>query len=272
MTFKIVRIIIVCIGVLLFTIVGFGLVLRSHYIHPILMYHYVLDTQEARHDRRIVRPQTLESQLRFLKANRCQVIPLEKLGALLHDKKKISKNTIVITFDDGHLDNYTNAYPLLKKYNMPATMFIIVDAIGKPGFVTKEQLREMDESGLITIASHSLNGEHLPSLRDKQALWKEVYDSKKRLEAIIGKPVNCFSYPIGGFTEEIRGMVIDAGYSAAVATSPGVDYPDDDVFALKRIRISESSKNTFIFWFESSGLYRYILSLRKKYELQKKSR
>jgi hypothetical protein len=58
-------------------------------------------------------------------------------------------------------------------------------------------------------------------------------------------------------------MVIDAGYSLAVATSPGLKYPNDDTFALKRVRISESSRNLFVFWFEIAGSYKYLLELRK---------
>ncbi|MFC1754569.1 polysaccharide deacetylase family protein [Thermoproteota archaeon] len=266
MSLRIVKVLSVVCILALFLAIGLGFFLKSKYVGPVLMYHYVLDSQKAKKDRRIVTPNSLESQLNFLKTNNYNVIPLEEFATLVREKKDIPNNTVVLTFDDGHLDNYTNAYPILKKYGLPATMFIIVEDLSTPGSVTKDQIREMSDSGLITIGSHALHGEHLPSMSDESELKKEIYDSKESLEKILGKPVNCFSYPIGGFTEKIREMVINAGYTAAVATSPGVDYPDDDVFAIKRVRISESSKNLFIFWFASSGLYRYILSARKKFK------
>ena len=246
-----------------------GLYLRAHYIGPVLMYHYVVDTPQAKKDKRIIKPRSLEQQLRFLKENQYNVIGINEYAKLLKENQFIPRNTVVITFDDGHLDNYTYAYSLLKKYNLPAAMYVIVDEISQSGYMTREQLIEMSDSGLVTIGSHGLKGEHLPSMQEDQ-YRKEIYDSKKKLEAILQKPVESFSYPIGGFNEHIRRMVIDAGYRCAVATSPGVDYPNNDIFAIKRIRISESSSNLFVFWFETSGLYKYILEKRKAYEIKRK--
>jgi peptidoglycan/xylan/chitin deacetylase (PgdA/CDA1 family) len=148
-------------------------------------------------------------------------------------------------------------------------MFIITDFISKQGFVTEEQIREMNESGLITIGSHTLTEPHLPSIKDENELKRQIYDSKVKLEAILKKPVNCFSYPIGGFNDRIRELVIDAGYELAVATSPGLNYSNSDPFAIKRVRISEGSKNLFVFWFETSGLYKFLLELRKNYNTSK---
>jgi len=270
MSSKIVKTLIVFFIIFLFLLVGFGLFLRLRYIRPVLMYHYVLDTEKAKKDKRIITPNTLEAQLHFLKVNDYNVIPLEEFAQMLKENKGIPRNTVVLTFDDGHLDNYENAYPLLKKYNMPATMFVIVNSLSEPNFVTHEQIKEMSDSGLITIGSHALSGEHLPSITEDAELKEEIYDSKRKLEEILGKRVNFFSYPIGGFNENIREMVIDAGYEAAVATSPGVDYSNSDPFAIKRVRISESSNNLFVFWFESSGLYKSILEMRKKHELSLK--
>jgi len=67
-----------------------------------------------------------------------------------------------------------------------------------------------------------------------------------------------FSYPEGRFDDKIRQLVIDAGYRLAVATHPGKYYPNDDIFALKRLRISENAKGLFVFWAETSGFYTFI--------------
>lgn len=270
MKFRIVKILSVALILFLSLLLVLGLFLRTKYINPVLMYHYVLDTELAKKDKRIVTPETFEKQIRFLKVNDYNVISLEEFAKFLKEKKGLPKNTVVLTFDDGHLDNYENAYPILKKYKLPATMFVIVDDLSKPNFVTEEQIREMSDSGLITIASHTLTEPHLPTLANKNRLRREVHDSKRKLEAILNKPVNCFSYPIGGFNKEIRQMVIDAGYTVAVTTSPGLYYPNNDSFAIKRVRISESSKSLFIFWFESSGLYKYLLEVRKYHQTRRK--
>ncbi|MFC1708799.1 polysaccharide deacetylase family protein [Candidatus Omnitrophota bacterium] len=271
MTLKIVKVISVISIIFLLLLLGIGLFFRHVYMNPVLMYHYVVDTDLAKKDKRIVTPATFEWQMSFLKKNEYNVISLEEFASYLRDKKMISRNTVVLTLDDGHLDNYTRAYPILKKYGLKATMFVIVDSLGKPNFMTKKQVREMSDSGLITIGSHTLGERHLPSISDKGDLHREIFDSRKKLEQILGKPVNCFSYPIGGFNKEIRQMAIDAGYSLAVSTSPGLQHPNDDVFAIKRVRISESSKNPFVFWFESSGLYKGVIEIRKDYETRRKN-
>ena len=264
MTFRVVKILSVSLIIFLSLALFIGLYLQTKHINPVLMYHYVVEDRAlAKKDKRVVTVKALEKQMRFLKVNNYNVIPLEEFADLLKAKKKIPENTVVITFDDGHLDNYTNAYPILKKYNLPATMFVVVDYLSNPNFMTREQIREMSDSGLITIGSHTLTEKYLPGINDKGLLKREIFDSKERLESILDKPVNCFSYPIGGFNKEIRQMVIDAGYSLAVATSPGLKYPNDDTFALKRVRISESSRNLFVFWFEIAGSYKYLLELRK---------
>ncbi len=263
---KLIKIFSILIILFLVLILGVSLFLRYMHINPVLMYHYVLDTELAKKDKRIITPETFEQQMRFLKVNDYNVISLEEFSVYLREKKRVPRNTAVLTFDDGHLDNYVNAYPILKKYGLKATMFVIVDSLDKPDFVTKEQIIEMDNSGLITIGSHTLGERHLPSISDEMDLKREIYDSKYKLEKILNKPVNCFSYPIGGFNKEIRQMVIDAGYKVAVSTSPGFTYPNDDFFAIKRVRISQNSKNPFVFWFESSGLYKAILEMRKHHE------
>ena len=270
MKFRIIKISSIVFILSLSLILAFGLFLRTKYINPVLMYHYVEDTKLAKKDKRIVTPESFEKQMRFLKVNDYNVISLEDFSELLKEKKEAPRNTVVITFDDGHLDNYEIAYPILKKYGLKATMFVIVDYLNEPNFMTEEQIREMSSSGLITIGSHTLTEPHLPSLTDKDRLGREIYRSKKKLEDILDRPVNCFSYPIGGINEEIRQMVIDAGYAVAVATSPGLKYPNDDPFAIKRVRISENSKNLFVFWFETSGLYKYLLEVRKYHETNRK--
>jgi peptidoglycan/xylan/chitin deacetylase (PgdA/CDA1 family) len=271
MKFRLVKSLSIFIISILVFLFGLGLFFRYIYINPVLMYHYIVDTDLAKKDKRIVTPLTFERQMRFLKVNGYNVISLEEFSGYLKAKKSIPKNTVVITFDDGHLDNYTNAFPILKKYGLKAAMFVIVDSLGSQNFMTKDQIIEISESGLITIGSHTLGERHLPSIDSEEELRKEIFDSKYKLERILNKPVNCFSYPIGGFNEKIRQMVIDAGYLVAVSTSPGLSYPDDDIFAIKRVRISEGAKNLFVFWFESSGLYKGILEIRKNYENNKKS-
>ena len=261
---KISLIVICCvILVLIFSFVGF---LRRHYVIPILMYHSVSYVYNPVMNRLIVSPKTFERQMGFLKKHNYNVLSLEKAADIIKNKKDFPPRSVVITLDDGYKDNYVYAYPILKKYNLPATIFVIINEIGRPGNdrLSWEEIKEMSDSGIISIGSHCLGPEPLVNIKSEEEVRKEIFYSKKILEQKLGKRVLCFSYPEGMFNPQIKDLVKQAGYHVAVATSPGRQSADDDMFALKRLRISENAANLFIFWFESSGIYTYLKERKKK--------
>ncbi|MBU3958968.1 MAG: polysaccharide deacetylase family protein, partial [Candidatus Omnitrophica bacterium] len=175
-------------------------------------------------------------------------------------KKRIPPKSVAITFDDGYKNNYTYAFPILKKYNLPAMIFIITNEVGRPGGdrLSWDEISQMRDSGLITFGSHALGPEPLTNIKSEEQLRREIFDSRKVLREKLSQKVNIFSYPGGGFNAQIRQLVIDAGYKGAVTTSPGKKFPNDDIFALKRLRISATCDNLFVFWIESSGFYTFI--------------
>lgn len=250
----------------IFLIINF---MRKNYVVPIIMYHQVFPNSDPEY-RLAVSLETFERQMRFLKTSHYNVIGLEDLANLIRDKKKIPPRTIAITLDDGYLNSYTYAFPILKKYNLPATVFIIAGEVGrrdKSGLrdrLSWEEIKEMQESGIISVGSHCLGPEPLTNIKNDEDLRKEIFDSKKILEEKLGKTVNAFSYPEGKFNDSIKQLVINAGYKLAVATNPGKKFPPDDLFTLKRLRISENSANLFIFWVEASGYYNIIRENRHK--------
>lgn len=241
-----------------------NLFLRQKYVVPILMYHSVnpAATQNAR---LVVPPEIFDRQMGFLKKHRYNVIALEKLVELIKGKKKIPPKTLCITFDDGYKDNYLYALPILKKYNLPATVFIIFSEVGRPqnDRLSWEEIRQMRDSGVIYFGSHTLGPEPLVNMQSDAQIWHEITDSKKALEDKIGKKVLVFSYPEGLFNAKIRQMVIDAGYEGAVATNPGRSFSNEDIFALKRLRISRNAGNMFVFYVETSGYYTFFKESKK---------
>ena len=240
----------------------------SHYTPPILMYHYI-NSEEPLRSRLGVSPKSFERQMRFLREHKYNIVSLEELTDLIKNKKKIPSKTIVITFDDGYLDNYTNAYPVLKKYNIPATIFVVINRIGKhlgnDDYMSWQQIKELSVLGLVTIGSHSMNHPNLSEMRSEGELKEEIFESKKILEKELNKEVKFFSYPFGGRSLDARRLVSLAGYKAAVGTNFPKGSPGDNIYALKRLRISENSNNLFIFWIETSGFYTYIKEQRDDY-------
>jgi peptidoglycan/xylan/chitin deacetylase (PgdA/CDA1 family) len=238
--------------------VGF---IRRQYVVPILMYHRV-NPKFGSIDKLTVSPEAFERQMRFLKTHRFSVLPLEELVWLIREKKRIPWRTIAITFDDGYQDNYSFAFPILKKYNLPATIFVIVNEMGMPYRLTWEEIKIMRDSGIISFGSHTLGPEPLINIKAEDELKRQIFGSKRVLEERLGRKVSIFSYPGGMFNAKIKQLVVDAGYEAAVATSPGRKSSNEDIFALKRLRISRTSDNLFVFWVETSGFYTFVKERR----------
>jgi len=241
--------------------------IRQRYTAPIIMYHYVHYGANP-DDKLVVTPEAFQRQMRFLKEHRYNVISLETLAVLIKEKRKIPARTIAITIDDGHKDNYSYIFPVLKKYNLPATMFVIVNEIGRVqnDKLSWGQIKEMRDSGLINFGSHALGAEPLVNIKSEEELEKQIFESKKILEGKLGKEVKIFSYPEGFFNAKIKKIVMQAGYLAAVSTSPGISFSSDDVFALKRQRISQNADNLFIFYIQASGYYGPVRELQHSFK------
>ncbi|MFC1698673.1 polysaccharide deacetylase family protein [Candidatus Omnitrophota bacterium] len=248
-------------GVLIIIIiVGCYLYIRPKYQVPILMYHHV--DHNGGQSSLSVSPENFKRQMRFLAKRDYNVISLSELVQALKNEDKLPPNSLVITFDDGYLDNYTIAYPELKKHDLPATMFVIVDKIGQPGYLTDRQIQQMAGSGLIEIGSHSLSGAYLPG-RDLLELEREISQSKLDLELKLNRAVRFFCYPIGGYTAQIQKIVKDSGYQAACSTNRGKisAYLNNDIYALKRIKVRDGFANLFVFWVKISGYYNSFRSV-----------
>lgn len=224
---------------------------RANYEVPILMYHRITEP-EGKDAALSVSPKTFEKQMEFLKSHRYRVISLEELIQRLRARRSAPFNTVVITFDDGTVDNIGKAYPILRKMNLPATIFMITDNIGKEGWLADEDLRLLDEAG-IAIGSHTVHHRYLPDVLTDDEVRTELRDSKKRLESILGHSISLFSYPAGGADDRIEGLVEKEGYTGAVTTNYG--RKKADLYALHRIKIKESGSNLFNFWLKTSGLY-----------------
>jgi peptidoglycan/xylan/chitin deacetylase (PgdA/CDA1 family) len=168
----------------------------------------------------------------------------------------------VVTFDDGYENNYLAAYPVLKKYSIPATIFVEVGHLGEPGYFSWQQAKDMNAHG-IDIESHTLIGAYLPELPHEQAVH-QITESKRVLEGKLGHPVRFFAYPVGGFSEDVKQIVREAGYEAAVTTNRGYARVPRDLYELKRIRIKDSDGDLQL-WLKLSGYYNFFRGSKKPF-------
>ena len=207
----------------------------------ILMYHSVAETPAYLHS---VSPAAFEAQMRFLAA-RYHVISLEQMVAAFTGVGGLPERSVVITFDDGWRDTYTTAYPIMRAYNLPATLFLVPDWIegrGNPPpgreYVTWEQVREMSRNG-ISIGAHTLSHRSLKRLPLEEAR-REVAASKARLEEELGRAVTSFAYPYGAFRDFDAGiarLVAESGYACAVTTLSGSNRPGQNLYTLRRTEV-----------------------------------
>ena len=244
-------------GTIAALLVSLTIFVRAQYMVPIVMYHSVKPVV-VKGDLLTVSVDTFRKQMDFLNNNHYNVVPLETVQDYISGNKKIPPRTIVLTFDDGYKDNYTYVFPVLKRYNFPATIFVILSQIGAADRLSWDEVREMRGSGLVSFGSHTFTHPFLDTLRSSQELKKEVAGSKSALEEKLGEPVGLFCYPCGRFNPEVIQAVKDAGYKEAVATNPGMRFADNDIFVLKRLRVSENARSMLVFWFETTGYYNFV--------------
>ena len=148
---------------------------------------------------------------------------------------------VIITFDDGYLSNYTLAYPALVRNSQKATIFVALEpdehtrkqVEGIDGFLTSEQMKEMSAHG-VSIQSHSLTHPILTEL-SREAVEFELAESRRRLEAITGKPVRHLAIPRAGYSREIRGQAHGLGYATVCCNNKGSSTGWSDPLALPRI-------------------------------------
>lgn len=205
---------------------------------PIVMYHYVEVVQNPRdrlRQKMDVQPSAFEAQLSDLVRRGYAFYFVKDLPALLRGDGKPAPRSIALTFDDGYEDFYADVFPLLKKYGAKATLYVMNDFLGKPGYVTEEQVKEIIKSGLVEIGSHTLDHADLRSLPAAEAR-RQIADNKRELEGKFGIPVETFAYPYGRYATSTPELVKEAGYTAAVTTRPGEDHSLSGVFLLTRER------------------------------------
>src|SRR5258708_11065666 len=137
---------------------------------------------------------------------------------------------IAITFDDGCETDLSVAAPILHKLNFGATFYITVGFLGRPGYLTANQVRELIDAGF-EIGCHSMTHPYLTDLDDLQ-LHREIIDAKSRLEEIVGRPVHHFSCPGGRWSPVVSTMARRGGYRSVATSRIAVNHPTCNPFSL----------------------------------------
>lgn len=238
----------------------FYLYLYSHYTVPILMYHSFDESLVGRYA--AVSLRTFYRQMEFIKNRGYKVITLKEYISMLEKNKPIPHNLVIITMDDGYKDNLYAA-EVLKEFGYPAIIFIIVNDIGKEGYLSEKDIRWILNNTKIEIGSHTITGAYLPEVKDINKLHQEIFTSKHILEKMFGRDVYAFAYSIGGFTPLVYKYVREAGYECALTTNRGFSRRLDR-YALRRIKVTNRDVGIRL-WAKLSGFYNIFKKVKSPY-------
>lgn len=224
---------------------------------PIVFYHKIdYPSPDARLRGAYTPPPRFAKQMAFLKKQGTVFYTAAELIKYLREHGSFPPNGLAVTFDDGWRDNYENAFPVLQRYGIKATIFLVSSCIGEVStkavadgegaraHLTRAQVLEMSEHG-IEFGSHSVNHRLLHQLSLPEVKF-EVEESQRQIADLLGKPCQTFAYPAGFLTEEVQRIVAQAGYLAAFSTIYG---PTDalDLYALNRVEILRADRFLFQF-------------------------
>ncbi len=217
----------------------------------VLMYHRVVDDLRIRRgDEFSVTRRALERQLALLERWGCTTITFDDYRLFLRGEVNLPRRPVILTFDDGYLDAYENAYPLLQKSGMKAVFFVLGDpsvrsniwdrrrGIPEAPLMQRRHILELHDAGF-EIGSHSLTHPMLTSVKENVA-WEEISRSRVLLEFLLSAPVRSFAYPFGALNPMMKSMISDAGYDIACSVTTGPPTFSEDPFEIRRIAISQS--------------------------------
>nr|WP_325191604.1 polysaccharide deacetylase family protein [uncultured Selenomonas sp.] len=190
-------------------------------------------------------PDQFDAQMHYLYTHGYTSITIDEMMDAFEHGTPLPEKPVVITFDDGYLDNYEIAYPILQKYGFKATIFLIYDLTDVyPGYLTWPQIDEMAKSGLIRFESHTMTHANLSELSSGAALRHELIDSRRLLSEKLGYDVNYIAYPGGRVNQQIEAITREAGYRGGFTVHYGLSTPEQNHYNMNRIPIFGANMHT----------------------------
>lgn len=213
---------------------------------PILMYHAFAAPGDPV-SRYIIGIEEFQRQMAYLERHRYRVLSLTEIAERIGAGEALPARSVALTIDDGYLDNYELAYPVLRRFGFPATIYIVSSRVGgvndwdsnsplagRP-LVNWEQAREMAENG-IEIGAHTRSHPHLTTIPSDQ-VQEELAGSKDEIEAALGLPVRHFAYPHGDVDAEVERIAARVGFESSCSVRSGLNNFGDPLHRLYRTEI-----------------------------------
>lgn len=191
-----------------------------------------------------VTPELFEEHLKYFRDNAYQIVLVGELIAYFKTGKPLPPKAVAITFDDGYLEHYQNAFPLLKKYGVKATFFIPTSWVGtstRGDMMSWAQIKEMSDAGMV-IGSHAMTHPNLQSLSDED-LKKELEESKRIIKEKTGKLCDLLAYPGGNHDERVIEAVASAGYKGALSVYKIINQAPKYIYSIRRFHADDNMES-----------------------------
>jgi peptidoglycan/xylan/chitin deacetylase (PgdA/CDA1 family) len=205
---------------------------------PVLTYHRVVSLPAVGQLDLIVDPANFAAELAALHAAGYHTITQAQLFNALYKRAALPPKPILISVDDGYVDDVRTILPDLKRYHMVATFFVITGRMTEPGFLTAEEIRELDRAGM-DVGDHTAHHVDLPLLSAPE-LASETAGSRQVLQRVLGHPVYFFAYPFGAYNDNVIAAVKAAGFTMAYTTAGGITESTSAPFTMPRIHVGRS--------------------------------
>ena len=212
---------------------------------PILYYHRVEDHLPPDKG---VSPLAFSAQMEYLRKKNYRSISFQQLADHFIKGRPLPSRPVIISFDDGYLDNFTRAYPLLKKNGFRATIFLVSEYIGQRSewagcagedvvpLMSREQLLILIKEGF-ELRGHTRRHTELTAVPLDEAR-REVMGGKQDLENLLQGPVRSFAYPFGNFNPEVIGLVREAGFTTARTVHTDNTHCLEDLLTLRCVKLN----------------------------------
>jgi peptidoglycan/xylan/chitin deacetylase (PgdA/CDA1 family) len=201
-----------------------GVLAHGYQTVPILCYHRF----GGKPSRLNVTPAAFEQQMEYLARNGYEVITLPRLARFLEGKEALPAKSVVITIDDGYRSTYEIAYPVLRKFGFPATVFLYTDFVGASDAMTWAQMKEMAGSGIVDIQPHSKTHANLTlrlpnetEARYRERIRREVNAPIAALKERLGEASFTYAYPYGDVNEYVVELLAKDGVAQGATVTPG---------------------------------------------------
>lgn len=202
----------------------------------ILCYHKVFPKAEQEFE---VSTENFEKQMKFIKES-FLVVSLKDFIDHIDSKTPYTSNTVIVTFDDGDKSIYKYALPILKKYDVPMTLFLYSNVTKEKRGLTWEEIKEMSDYG-IDFGSHGQNhiyltrkDENETEAQYEEKIKQELNESKREIEEKTGKPVKCLAYPYGKYNTYVEKEALKAGYEVMLTVHWDKNTINSNKYRLRR--------------------------------------